>query len=133
MTVRHPLITVAAIAAAALLSAGSAFAQQTAWNGVGVGEGEVLRGPTPIVSTTTRAQVLAQLAEARAQNALLAAGEVATAPVLASAQPTRARAEVKRETAQANRNGELLGAGESLQATRPAAPAASTQRVAGLR
>lgn len=134
MTVRRQLFAVATIAAAALLSAGAAFAAPgEAWAGVGIGEGEVLRAHAPIQSTLSRAEVVAQVGEARRQSALPAAGELASLPVVASAQPTRARAEVKRETVQALRSGDTLGAGEGLQAARPAAPAASRQQVAGLR
>jgi|GEM_PF-2335363 len=132
MTVRRQLFVLAAVATTAVLGAGSAFAAE-AWAGVGIGEGEVIQRPAQVASTTTRAQVIAQFNEARRQDTLLASGEVSRAPVLASAQPSRSRAEVKLETAQANRRGELMGAGESLQAARPAAAAASAQRIAGLR
>ena len=73
--------------------------------------------PAPFVSTRTRAELKAEVLQARARGELLAAGEeefVAT-PV----RSTLARATVKAEVLQARTNGELIPAGEQLAAAHP--------------
>ena len=73
---------------------------------------------TPFVSTRTRAEVKADVAQARAQGQLLAAGEQnVVAP--AATGTALARATVKAEVLTARANGELIPAGEALAAAHP--------------
>ena len=74
--------------------------------------------PAPFVSTRTRAELKAEVLQARARGELLAAGEEesgATTPV----RSTLARATVKAEVLQARANGELIPAGEQLAVAHP--------------
>ncbi len=82
------------IAALAVLAAtGSVFA------------GDVDPFPTqePVVSTKTRAEVQAELAQARAQG-LLPRGDIQNFPVLAPARSTRSREEVRSEAIESVKN-----------------------------
>ena len=80
---------------------------------------------TPFVSTRTRAELKAEVLQARAQGQLLAAGEENVVAPEAGGT-TLARATVKAQVLTARANGELIPAGEALASAHPTHP---TQRV----
>jgi hypothetical protein len=111
MSVNKPLITIAAIAALSLLSAGSAMAA-----------GEFLDEPAPLVSTLSRAAVQSQVLAARSAGTLSAAGEgLAADRAVAPAASGLARATVRAELLSARAAGTLSAAGEGLAADTPVA------------
>lgn len=110
MSVNKPLITIATVAALALLSAGSAMAA-----------GEFLDAPAPAVSTLSRATVQGQVLAARNAGTLVAAGEglaadKASAPVASGLD----RATVRAAVLAARAAGTLGAPGEGLASYTPA-------------
>jgi hypothetical protein len=71
---------------------------------------------TPFVSTRSRAEVKADVQQARAHGELLAAGEGDAATSAERGTSTLARSAVKAEVLQARAGGQLLPAGERLAA-----------------
>ncbi|TMG98419.1 MAG: DUF4148 domain-containing protein [Betaproteobacteria bacterium] len=88
--------------------------------------------PAPFVSTRTRAEVKAEVQQARARGELQPAGEEDVV-VAAPQRSTLTRAAVKAEVLQARANGELIPAGEQLAVAHPVQRARAADTLAQVR
>jgi hypothetical protein len=89
--------------------------------------------PAPTVSTLTRAEVKAEVQQARARGELRPAGEEDVVVAAPPQRSTLTRAAVKAEVLQARANGELIPAGEQLAVAHPVHRARTADTLAQVR